>query len=114
MNTPVYLVNSECQAAHPELVVINCWADWCARSQSITPLIDQITEEYKDRIKVIKLNIDEHPTIAGKLGLLGISSIPVTFIFKAGTCIDEISGDVSYEALHAAIDKHLRNGRSVH
>lgn len=86
MNTPVDLVNSEWQDiyTYQGLVLVNCWADWCVRSRNIIPLIDRLTDEYEDRIKVIKLNIDEDPTMASKLGLLGINSIPVTFIFKAG------------------------------
>jgi thioredoxin 1 len=116
MSAPTNLINSEWQETYtyPGLTVVNCWASWCIHSQNIIPLVDRLAEEYKDRIKVIKLNIDENPKMASELGLLGINSIPVTFIFKAGKCIDKISGNASYEVFHAAIYKHLRDNRSMY
>ncbi len=91
------------------LVLINCYAHWCAQSQDIIPLVDQLAEKYKDRIKVIKLNIDENPKVAHNLGLLGINSIPITFIFKCGKLVGEVAGMAPYEAFCGAISNHLRN-----
>lgn len=89
------------------ITLLNCWADWCVDSQDIIPLIDQLAEKYKDRIKVIKLNIDENPKMAHALGLLGINSIPITFIFKGGELAEKITGVVPYKKFTEAIDKHL-------
>jgi thioredoxin 1 len=115
-NTPVDLVNSEWQEiyTHQGLVLVYCWAHWCIRSQNLIPLLDRLTEEHEDCIKVIMLNIDEDPKTASELGLLGINSIPVTFIFKAGKCLDKILGNTSYETFRATIRKYLTNDRSVH
>lgn len=116
MSTPVNLVNNEWQEiyTHKGLTVVNCWASWCAKSQNIIPLVDKLADEYKDRIKVIKLNIDENPTMASELGLLGINSLPVTFIFKSGKLVGTVAGMAPYEAFREAIRKHLKEDRSVH
>jgi thioredoxin 1 len=73
----------------------------------INPLIDQLYEEYKDYIKLVKIDIDENPKIASKLGLLGINSVPITFIFKGGELVEKITGVVPYEKFAEAVDKHL-------
>ena len=92
---------------YPGLVLISCWAEWCVRSYMISPLIDQLYEEYKDYIKLVRIDIDKNPKIATKLGLLGINSIPITFIFKGGELAEKITGIVSYEKFTEAVDKHL-------
>jgi thioredoxin 1 len=95
------------------LVLINCYAHWCAHSRDIIPVIDQLAEKYQDCIKVIKLNIDENPEMAHNLGILGINSIPITFIFKYGKLVGEIAGMAPYEAFCSAISSHLHTGNSV-
>jgi thioredoxin 1 len=73
----------------------------------ISPLIDQLYEEYKDYIKLVRIDIDENPKIASKLGLLGINSVPITFIFKGGKLVEKIMGVVPYKKFAEAVDKHL-------
>jgi thioredoxin 1 len=92
---------------YPKPVVIYCWANWCVRCHMISPLIDQLSEEYKDYIKLIRIDIDENPKIASKLGLLGINSVPATFIFKGGELVEKITGSVPYEKFAEAVVKHL-------
>ncbi len=89
---------------YPGLVVINCWANCCVQCHMIIPLIDQLSEAYKDHIKLVRVDIDENPKIASKLGFLGINSIPVAFIFKGGELAEKITGTVPYEKF---ADKHL-------
>lgn len=98
---------------HEELVLLNCWAHWCADSWDTIPLIDQLAEKYRDHIKVIKLNVDENPKIAYNLGIIGINSLPITFIFKWGKLVGEVAGMAPYEAFCSAINSHLRNGNSM-
>jgi thioredoxin 1 len=93
--------------AFPGLVVINCWASWSVSCHTITPLIDRLYERYKDRIKLVKIDIDENPKMARELGLLGVNSIPVTFIFKNGELTEKITGAAPYEKFAEAVDKHL-------
>jgi thioredoxin 1 len=95
------------------LVLINCHALWCISSQDIILLVDQLAEKYKDRIKVIKVDIDKNPKVAHNLGLLGINSIPITFIFKCGNLVGEVAGMAPYEAFCNAISSHLHNENSM-
>ncbi len=95
------------------IVLLNCWAYWCVDSQDIIPLIDQLAEKYKDQLKVIKINIDEHPKIANTLGLIGINSLPITFIFKYGKLVGEVTGTAPYEAFCVAVNSHLHDGHRM-
>ena len=62
-------------------VLIDFWAPWCGPCKMISPLIDQIAEEYSGSLKVGKINVDEEGALAEKFG---ISSIPVLYVFKDG------------------------------
>ena len=62
-------------------VLIDFWAEWCGPCKEIGPILDEIADEMKDKIKVVKINIDENPNIPNKYG---IQSIPTMLIFKKG------------------------------
>jgi thioredoxin 1 len=92
---------------YPGPVVLYCWANWCVRCHMMSPLIDQLSKEYKDSIKLIRIDIDKNPKIASKLGLLGINSVPVAFVFKGGELAEKITDLVPYEKFAEVIDKNL-------
>jgi len=72
-------------------VIIDFWAEWCMPCRMISPIVEKISNEYEDRIKVGKLNVDENPSIAGKYQIMGI---PTLLFFKNGSLVEKIVGVV--------------------
>lgn len=65
----------------PVPVLVDFWAPWCGPCRMIAPLVDELAEEYGSRVRVLKLNTDQSPTIASDLG---IRSIPTVMVFTNG------------------------------
>ncbi|HEY8065472.1 MAG TPA: thioredoxin [Methylosinus sp.] len=72
-------------------VVVDFWAEWCGPCRTIAPALEEIAVELKDKLKIVKLNVDENPNVAG---MLGIRSIPTLIIFKDGKAASQKVGAV--------------------
>ena len=83
-------------------VLVDFWAEWCGPCKMLTPTIDAISEEYKNRSIVVKVNVDESPAIATKYG---IRSIPSLLFFNNGQVEEQRVGAVSKEELTSVLDK---------
>jgi thioredoxin 1 len=83
-------------------VVIDFWAEWCGPCKQIGPALEELSEEYGEKIKIAKINVDENPDSPGKLGVRGI---PALFIFKNGEMISSKIGAAPKTDLKSWIDE---------
>jgi len=77
-------------------VVVDFWAEWCGPCKVMSPLVDDLANELGDKVKVVKLNIDENPNAPTKYGVRGI---PTFMVFKGGQLVDTKVGSMSKTAL---------------
>ena len=85
-------------------VVVDFWAEWCQPCKQIGPALEELSEEYAGKIKVVKVNVDENPDQAATLGVRGI---PALFMFKDGEVISNRLGAAPKAALKSWIDESL-------
>ncbi len=85
-------------------VLVDFWAEWCGPCKMIAPILDQIAEEYKDRLRIAKLNVDENQSLAMQFK---VRSIPTLMLFKAGVVEAQEVGLLSKEQLRKLLDEKL-------
>ena len=85
-------------------VLIDYWAEWCGPCKMIAPVLDEIATEYSDRLKVVKLNVDDNPQTPPKYGIRGI---PTLMVFKNGQVEATKVGAVSKAQLTAFLDDSI-------
>lgn len=69
--------------------LVDFWAEWCGPCYMVAPVIEEISEEYEEKLKLCKLNVDQGPNTATSYG---IKSIPTLMIFKNGEVVDKLIG----------------------
>lgn len=85
-------------------VLVDYWAEWCGPCKMIAPILDELSGDYGDKIKITKLNIDENPDTPPKYGIRGI---PTLMLFKNGNVEATKVGALSKSQLTAFIDSNL-------
>ena len=86
------------------MIIVDFWAEWCGPCKQIGPILEEISEEKKDKIKILKVNIDDNPETPQKYGVRGI---PTLMIFKNGNLIDTKVGGLPKSELNTWIENHL-------
>ncbi|MGB8699685.1 MAG: thioredoxin [Thermosynechococcaceae cyanobacterium] len=86
-------------------VLVDFWAPWCTPCRQITPVVNEIAEQYEDQIKVVKVNVDENPSVDTQYKL---HSIPTLMIFKGGKSVNKVVGIVSKTELAKILEKYLQ------
>ena len=85
-------------------MVVDFWAEWCGPCRAIAPLLEQLATAHAGKLRVTKLNVDEHPRTPMKFN---VRSIPTLLFFKDGKHVDTVVGALPKPALEARIQKHL-------
>src|SRR5467141_865585 len=83
-------------------VLVDFWAPWCGPCKQLTPILEKAVRSARGAVKLVKMNIDDHPAIAGQLG---IQSIPAVFAFVNGQPVDGFIGALPESQIKAFIDR---------
>ncbi len=91
-------------------VLVDFWAAWCAPCRMLAPTVEAVAERYADNARVVKLNVDENPSISQRYGIKGI---PTLILFKNGKEEERVVGATSKEAISRMIEKHIATGANA-
>ncbi|MGE0613979.1 MAG: thioredoxin [Hyphomicrobiales bacterium] len=90
------------EASKSAIVLVDFWAPWCGPCKQLTPILEAAVKAAKGRVRLVKMNIDEHPAIPGQMG---VQSIPAVFAFKDGRPVDGFMGALPESQIKAFIDR---------
>ena len=87
-----------------DTIMVDFWAEWCGPCRAVSPILDAIAAEHSDKIKIVKLNVDDNPQIAMKYQ---ITSIPAMKVFRGGEVVKTIIGAKPKPAIEADLAEYL-------
>jgi thioredoxin 1 len=84
--------------------LVDFWAPWCGPCKQIGPILDQLAEEFVEKVNIVKVNVDENQEVAGKFN---VRAIPTLILFKSGEKLDQVTGALPKGKLVDFINKAL-------
>jgi thioredoxin 1 len=94
---------SEVVKSH-KLVLVDFWAEWCGPCRALAPKLEEVATEMGEKLKVVKLNIDENPDAPSQFGVRGI---PTMILFKDGQVVDQLVGNLPKDQIASLVSRHL-------
>ena len=85
-------------------VLVDYWAEWCGPCKMIAPILDEVARDYGDKVRVVKVNVDENQSIPARYGIRGI---PTLMLFRNGAVVETKVGAMSKSQLTQFLDSHL-------
>ncbi len=86
-----------------KLVIVDFWAEWCGPCKMIAPLLDEVAKEMPDKVKIVKVNVDQEQQLAQQYG---IYNIPTLLFFKQGAVREQVVGTAAKKVLVEKINAH--------
>jgi len=85
------------------LLVVDCWAAWCAPCRAIAPIVDELAKEYSGKVVFGKLNVDENPETTQRFGVM---AIPTLLVMKDGQEVDRVVGVIPKNQIEAKVNAY--------
>ena len=85
-------------------VFVDFWAEWCGPCRAVSPAVEELSKEYKDKVDFVKVNVDQNNELTQKYSIF---SIPTLTIFENGKVIAQTAGAASKDSIRSYIDKNV-------